>query len=112
MKDNYFLYVGNAYPHKNVQLLIRAAREAHARVIYVGKNDYFYQKLGVVPRTVSDAELTRGFSKFNLNRLRAGFIAAIYGFPVFLHLDVPLPVVCVWHTWHTPCVAAPETATT
>ena len=59
MKDNYFLYVGNAYPHKNVQLLIRAAREAHARVIYVGKNDYFYQKLGVVPRTVSDAELTR-----------------------------------------------------
>lgn len=58
MKDNYFLYVGNAYPHKNVEVLIRAAAEADVLVLYVGKNDYFYQRLGIIPKTVGDAQLS------------------------------------------------------
>src|SRR5690606_13883896 len=48
----YFLYVGNAYPHKNLQLLIKAYRdfqEKHAAddlgLVMVGKDDYFYKKL-------------------------------------------------------------------
>ena len=101
MKDSYFLYVGNAYPHKNVQLLIRAAREAHARVIYVGKNDYFYKKLGVVPRTVSDTELTRlyknaealvfpslmeGFGLPAIEALRQGCPVIVSDIPVFHEL--------------------------
>ena len=58
MKDNYFLYVGNAYPHKNIGLLQQAAAGAGVRVVYVGKNDYFYRRLGITPQTVTDAELS------------------------------------------------------
>lgn len=49
----YFLYVGNAYPHKNVEFMIEAfkhfkdtsnsAKPAH--LILVGREDYFYKRL-------------------------------------------------------------------
>ena len=58
MKDKYFLYVGNAYPHKNVELLLQAAEAAWVRVVFVGKDDYFYKRLGIKPKTVTDAELS------------------------------------------------------
>lgn len=51
LKDQqYFLYVGNAYPHKNLERLIDAfALVAKAlpdmKLILVGKEDYFYRKL-------------------------------------------------------------------
>lgn len=57
MKDKYFLYVGNAYPHKNLETLIRAAQQAGARVVFVGKSDFFYKRLGIQPKTVNDQEL-------------------------------------------------------
>ncbi|MCX6794208.1 MAG: glycosyltransferase family 1 protein [Candidatus Gottesmanbacteria bacterium] len=57
MKDKYFLYVGNAYPHKNIELLLRAADAAGVRVVFVGKGDFFYKRLGIQPKTVTDAEL-------------------------------------------------------
>ena len=55
----YFLYVGNAYPHKNLDRLIEAFQLAFARdsssasrrtqndirLILVGKEDYFYRRL-------------------------------------------------------------------
>jgi glycosyltransferase involved in cell wall biosynthesis len=71
----YFLYVGNAYPHKNLSLLLKAFAELSARqgslnvgLLLVGKDDYFYKKLreqlkkdgntGVkVLHDVSDSEL-------------------------------------------------------
>lgn len=42
----YFLYVGNAYPHKNLEALTLAARgfPEHCFVL-VGKEDYFYARL-------------------------------------------------------------------
>lgn len=57
MKDKYFLYVGNAYPHKNVEMLARAASQAGVHCIFVGNDDYFYKKLHIKPKTVTDAEL-------------------------------------------------------
>ncbi|OGH14363.1 MAG: hypothetical protein A2687_01920 [Candidatus Levybacteria bacterium RIFCSPHIGHO2_01_FULL_38_26] len=53
---NYFLYVGNAYPHKNLERLIEAFNlvchpEALAegsndiKLVLVGKEDYFYKRL-------------------------------------------------------------------
>jgi len=57
MKDKYFLYVGNAYPHKNVEMLAHAASRAGVHCIFVGKDDYFYKKLHIKPKTVTDAEL-------------------------------------------------------
>lgn len=47
----YFLYVGNAYPHKNLDMLIQAYRifkrsfPTDIKLILVGKEDFFYKKL-------------------------------------------------------------------
>ncbi|HUQ85021.1 MAG TPA: glycosyltransferase family 1 protein [Candidatus Limnocylindrales bacterium] len=73
-KTKYFLYVGNAYPHKNLDRLIKAfslfRKEDHENIqlVLVGKDDFFYKKLnekilkenysGVVVRNnVTDKEL-------------------------------------------------------
>ena len=46
----YILYVGNAYPHKNLERLVLVFREIikkhpHLHLIFVGKEDYFYKRL-------------------------------------------------------------------
>lgn len=49
----YFLYVGNAYPHKNLDRLIQAFNVFHdqrpktkdLKLILVGRKDYFYKRL-------------------------------------------------------------------
>lgn len=44
----YFLYVGNAYPHKNLERLLLAfstLRKNNAQLVLVGKEDYFYRRL-------------------------------------------------------------------
>lgn len=50
--DNFFLYVGNAYPHKNVELLLEGflsfLKEKNSdkySLILVGKEDYFYKRI-------------------------------------------------------------------
>lgn len=101
MKDNYFLYVGNAYPHKNLETLIRAAEIANVRVVYVGKNDYFYQRLGIMPKSVSDRELIKlyknatalvfpslmeGFGLPAIEALREGCPVIVSDIPVFHEL--------------------------
>ncbi|HVA96452.1 MAG TPA: glycosyltransferase family 1 protein [Candidatus Acidoferrales bacterium] len=48
--QNYFLYVGNAYPHKNLERLVDAfaliAKEyPDVKLVLVGKEDYFYRNL-------------------------------------------------------------------
>ena len=50
-KEKYFLYVGNAYPHKNLEFLIasfiafRKEIKDDVQLVLVGKDDYFYQRL-------------------------------------------------------------------
>ncbi len=42
----YFLYVGNAYPHKNLAVLFAIARAfPQYALVLVGKEDFFYQRL-------------------------------------------------------------------
>ena len=47
----YFLYVGNAYPHKNLERLIKAFEifkknnSENVSLLLVGKNDFFYKRL-------------------------------------------------------------------
>lgn len=46
----YFLYVGNAYPHKNLSLLINAFKKVYdinrdVTLILAGKKDFFYQRV-------------------------------------------------------------------
>ncbi|MGH7203037.1 MAG: glycosyltransferase family 4 protein, partial [Candidatus Levyibacteriota bacterium] len=50
MKNKYFLYVGNAYPHKNVERLIDAfalvvKEYPDVKLLLVGKSNYFYDRL-------------------------------------------------------------------
>lgn len=49
-KQPYFLYVGNAYPHKNLERLLEAlsilaSHDINLTLKLVGKNDYFYKRL-------------------------------------------------------------------
>lgn len=44
--EPYFLYVGNAYPHKNLSVLFAAAKAfPKYRLVLVGKGDFFYKRL-------------------------------------------------------------------
>jgi len=46
--EGYLLYVGNAYPHKNLETLLKtfnAINEADLKLVLVGKYDYFYNQL-------------------------------------------------------------------
>ena len=51
IKEPYFLYVGNAYPHKNLETLLRAFQlttynlQLTTRLVLVGNDDFFYQRL-------------------------------------------------------------------
>lgn len=50
LPKDYFLYVGNAYPHKNVERLIEAFQlykknGGVADLVLVGRHDYFYERL-------------------------------------------------------------------
>jgi glycosyltransferase involved in cell wall biosynthesis len=48
--DQYFLYVGNAYPHKNLEFLLKSFKETtneikNTKLILVGREDHFYESL-------------------------------------------------------------------
>lgn len=50
IKDNYFLYVGNAYPHKNLDRLVEAfklitGKYPDIKLVLVGGKNYFYDRL-------------------------------------------------------------------
>lgn len=60
IKDPYFLYVGNAYPHKNLEMLMKAfqltlrkdsgqaiinSQLTKTELVLVGKEDFFYRRL-------------------------------------------------------------------
>lgn len=58
---SYLLYVGNAYPHKNIETLLKAFAElrrhrSDVRLILVGKMDYFYQRLRDLSKELGLAE--------------------------------------------------------
>lgn len=46
-KGNYFIYVGNFYPHKNVDSLIKAFTmiDKNLKLILIGPNDFFAQRM-------------------------------------------------------------------
>lgn len=59
----YFLYVGNAYPHKNLERLLLAFQEfrnVNTQLVLVGKTDYFYDRLRrfVEKRKIRDVVFT------------------------------------------------------
>jgi glycosyltransferase involved in cell wall biosynthesis len=71
LPDKFFLYVGNAYPHKNLDWLVETfklfiAEHPNYHLMLVGKKNYFYQRLAekfadlpslILPGFVPDNEL-------------------------------------------------------
>lgn len=52
LKNQYILYIGNAYPHKNLDFLLKALirireKGEELRLVLVGKEDYFYKQLKI-----------------------------------------------------------------
>jgi glycosyltransferase involved in cell wall biosynthesis len=48
--ENFLLYVGNAYPHKNLETLVKVFNRLHVarpelKLVLVGKEDYFYDRI-------------------------------------------------------------------
>lgn len=50
-RESFFLYVGNAYPHKNLPFLLHVfadlvkAKQLSQKLVFVGKEDFFYRRL-------------------------------------------------------------------
>ena len=56
--ENFLLYVGNAYPHKNLESLLRVFSRLHTmrpemRLVLVGRSDYFYERIKNVARSLN-----------------------------------------------------------
>ncbi len=104
MKDKYFLYVGNAYPHKNLETLFKAFADVRgAELVLVGKDDFFYKRLKqtemvrslndriIFKTNVSDSELStlyRNAQAFIFPSLMEGF-----GLPAIEALANNCPVI-------------------
>lgn len=107
-EQKYFLYVGNAYPHKNLERLIEAfglfKKEItdDVKLILVGKDDYFYKRLHrkieqnrmqniIFKHDVSDEELFALYAKakaFVSPSLMEGF-----GLPPLEAMSASCPVI-------------------
>lgn len=102
----YLLYVGNAYPHKNLEGLIRVFSALNRtrpdlRLVLVGKSDYFYHRLKlaaenstkdiIFPGYVPDVDLRALFLE-----ARAYVFPSFYegfGLPALEAMAIGLPVV-------------------
>jgi glycosyltransferase involved in cell wall biosynthesis len=91
MKDKYFLYVGNAYPHKNLEMLLRAATLASVYLVFVGRDDYFYKRLHIRPKAVSDAKLADLYS--HAGALVCPSLMEGFGLPALEALSHGCPVI-------------------
>lgn len=88
VSGEYFLYVGNAYPHKNLDVLLKTG----VRVIYAGKDDYFYRRLGITPMTVTDEELANLYQ--HAKALVFPSFMEGFGLPALEALSLGCPVIC------------------
>ncbi|MDD3887374.1 MAG: glycosyltransferase family 1 protein [Patescibacteria group bacterium] len=88
----YLLYVGNAYPHKNLERLLKVFKKLRKnnfdyQLVLVGKKDYFYQRLQSLARELglldSGEVVFFGFAK---DSELAGLYqnASLYVFPSFI----------------------------
>lgn len=86
--EPYLLYVGNAYPHKNLESLIQVyiqLRQVHPylKLVLVGREDYFYHRLKQFAQDVGGDEASIIFPGYVPDRdLQTLFErAAVYIFP-------------------------------
>lgn len=101
VSDNFILYVGNAYPHKNLERLIEAFNKIRSKydvdLVMIGRKDFFYERLDKnikglkVINNVDDSTLFEYYTKarlFVMPSLMEGF-----GLPVLEAMNLSCPVV-------------------
>lgn len=79
---SYVLYVGNAYPHKNLETFLELAPRFPEQIfVLVGKEDYFYRRLKqkVREKNIQNIVFTGFVDDWNLNTLYR--FATCYFFP-------------------------------
>lgn len=62
VSGKYFLYVGNAYPHKNLETLLAAFDKTSVpmKLVLVGRHDFFYERItGVIASMKRSADVIR-----------------------------------------------------
>jgi len=69
--DEFICYVGTAFPHKNGETVVKAfeklvAKRPHLKMLFVGKTDFFYERL---------EEYTRGRGRSTNNIIFTGFVS-------------------------------------
>lgn len=105
----YFLYVGNVYPHKNLESLVKAfyflamARK-EVKLILVGKQDFFYKRLKETIKKFGLSQRVLFYEKVSDERLAGLYREAIaliapslmegFGLPVLEAMANRCPVIC------------------
>ncbi len=109
LPEKFFLYVGNAYPHKNLERLLEAWKKLQApssnnKLILVGGEDYFYKQLKekVKQMGLADSVVFYGpASRGELNNLYKNTVALVFpslmegfGLPGLEAMANGCPVIC------------------
>ncbi len=79
---NYFLYVGNVYPHKNMGLLLEAfkvlsQKNPNLHLVFVGKEDFLYKELKKHVKKLSSGGKIVFFDEVNDDKLVSLYRSAI-----------------------------------
>ncbi len=86
-QNKYFFYVGNVYPHKNIEILLEAfslfAKRVHEKIslILVGPDDYFYARLSLLITSLemdNIVEIRHGVNDAELSMLYSNAIALVF----------------------------------
>lgn len=108
----YLIYVGNAYPHKNLDRLALAftqRKEKNLQMVLVGKNDYFYEKLRnlVSDQKIENVVFLSDISDYELDILFHQSVAHVFpslyegfGLPPLEAMSKGVPVISSDH----PCM--------
>ncbi len=103
--QNYFLYVGNFYPHKNVEILIKAFTQVshNYSLVLAGPNDFFANKM---KKVIAEKKLDKrvimihNTNKAELKALYTNAVALIhaslsegFGLPLIEAASLNLPVI-------------------
>lgn len=67
----FFIYVGNFYPHKNVETLIRAYAKTSidAKLVLIGPNDFFAQRISALISDLNQSDRIILFDNFSIENL-------------------------------------------
>lgn len=105
IEDPYFLYVGNAYPHKNLETLLRAFQtlSSQATLVLVGKDDFFYRRIKELVHSLALDDRVVFFGEANDKQLANLYTNAIalvfpsvmegFGLPALEALALGCPVI-------------------